>query len=182
MMPETISPTDAKTLIAQGALLVDVREADEHARSNIPGARLIPLSEIAGGTPDLGDAQTVVFHCRSGGRTMAASDHLTGRDGVKTYIMDGGLEAWRKAGLPVTVNKNQPIEVMRQVQIAAGGLVLAGVVGGATVHPAFYGLAGFVGAGLAFAGVTGFCGMARLLQQMPWNRRPQASAQAAQGA
>jgi hypothetical protein len=32
-------------------------------------------------------------------------------------------------------------------------------------------LSGFVGAGLVFAGVTGFCGMARLLALMPWNRR-----------
>jgi rhodanese-related sulfurtransferase len=59
---------------------------------------------------------------------------------------------------------------MRQVQIAAGGLVLAGVALGFTVHPVFFGLSAFVGAGLALAGVTGFCGMARLLAVMPWNR------------
>jgi hypothetical protein len=49
----------------------------------------------------------------------------------------------------------------------------AGVVLGALVHPGFYGLSGFVGAGLVFAGVTGFCGMARLLALAPWNRRTQ---------
>jgi hypothetical protein len=41
---------------------------------------------------------------------------------------------------------------------------------GLLVHPAFFGLAAFVGAGLAFAGLTGFCGMARLLALAPWNR------------
>ncbi len=171
MTPQHITVTDAKALIDQGALLVDVREADEHARESIPGAKLIPLSRIAGGTPDLGDARQVVFHCRSGGRTDAAADHLVGRDGVETFIMDGGIDAWRKAGLGTRKDASQPIELMRQVQIAAGLLILIGVVGGALIHPVFYALAGFVGAGLAFAGITGFCGMARLLKVMPWNRR-----------
>jgi hypothetical protein len=60
---------------------------------------------------------------------------------------------------------------MRQVQIVAGSMVVLGVVLGAVVAPAFYGLAGFVGAGLAHAGVTGNCPMARALAVMPWNRR-----------
>ena len=60
---------------------------------------------------------------------------------------------------------------MRQVQIAAGLLILAGVALGLVVAPAWFGLAGFVGAGLTFAGLTGWCGMARLLALLPWNRR-----------
>ncbi len=56
---------------------------------------------------------------------------------------------------------------MRQVQIAAGSLVVTGVALGALVHPGFYGLAGFVGAGLVFAGTTGTCAMARLLGFRP---------------
>lgn len=59
---------------------------------------------------------------------------------------------------------------MRQVQIAAGLLILCGVVLGYSVSSGFFLLSGFVGAGLLFAGVTGFCGMARLLKVMPWNR------------
>ena len=59
---------------------------------------------------------------------------------------------------------------MRQVQIVAGGLVLLGVALGALVSPWFYGLSGFVGLGLMFAGLTGFCSMAKLLAVMPWNR------------
>ena len=57
-----------------------------------------------------------------------------------------------------------------QCQIAAGLLVLTGVLLGTFVAAPWYGLAGFVGAGLTFAGATGFCGMARLLMLMPWNR------------
>jgi hypothetical protein len=60
---------------------------------------------------------------------------------------------------------------MRQVQIGAGTLVLLGVVLGFAVSPIAYGLSAFVGAGLLVAGTTGWCGMAKLLAVMPWNRR-----------
>ncbi|MDW8399764.1 MAG: DUF2892 domain-containing protein, partial [Acetobacteraceae bacterium] len=80
------------------------------------------------------------------------------------------LEAWKAAGLPVAEDRRQPIELMRQVQIAAGSLVLVGVLLGALLHPGFFALSGFVGAGLVFAGATGTCGLAQLLRLMPWNR------------
>ena len=86
-------------------------------------------------------------------------------------MVEGGLDAWRKAGLTVALDRSQPIDIQRQVQIGAGSLVVLGVVLGVLVHPGFLALAGFVGAGLVFAGVTGFCGMAKLLAVMPWNRR-----------
>ena len=85
-------------------------------------------------------------------------------------MLDGGLEAWKRAGLPVIEDRSAPLPLMRQVQIVAGSLVLLGVVLGFLLGPAWFGLAGFVGAGLVFAGVTGFCGMARLLARLPWNR------------
>jgi hypothetical protein len=64
---------------------------------------------------------------------------------------------------------------MRQVQIEAGSLVLLGIVLGVWVAPAFLGLSAFVGAGLAFAGLSGWCGVARLLALMPWNRPARAA-------
>ncbi len=68
-------------------------------------------------------------------------------------------------------NRSAPLELMRQVQIAAGSLVMAGVILGFAVAPAFFGLSAAIGAGMAFAGISGWCGMARLLAAMPWNRR-----------
>jgi rhodanese-related sulfurtransferase len=112
----------------------------------------------------------VVFTCRSGMRTAGACDRLAARVSGEAFILDGGLDAWAKAGLPVESNADAPMEIMRQVQIAAGSLVLIGALLGFFVAPAWYGLSAFVGAGLTFAGVTGFCGMARLLMLMPWNR------------
>ena len=88
----------------------------------------------------------------------------------EAFVLQGGLDAWALAGLPVKEDRQAPLEIMRQVQIAAGMLVLTGVLLGFIAHPAFFGLSAFVGAGLTFAGATGFCGMARLLQAAPWNR------------
>jgi len=163
----------AKRLIDEGAVLVDIREADEHAREHVPGARHQALSRLAKFDP--ADAKAVIFHCRSGARTQANAPRLATVAGCEAYILEGGIDAWRKAGLPVATDKRQPIEVMRQVQIAAGSLVLLGIVLGVWVTPAFLGLSAFVGAGLVFAGVSGWCGMAKLLALMPWNRATRAA-------
>ncbi len=102
-------------------------------------------------------------------RTAANCDRLARAVEGVAFVMEGGVDGWAADGLPLEENRNAPLEIMRQVQIAAGVLVLAGVTLGLSVHPAFFGLSAFVGAGLAVAGVTGFCGMARLLAVMPWN-------------
>lgn len=165
---------DAKTakrkLDAGEAVLIDVREPDEHARERIPNARLAPLSAID--TQDFGDARAkiAVFHCKSGIRTRANAVQLSGQGFVQVYFLDGGIEAWKAAGLPVQTNRKAPLELMRQVQIAAGLLILLGVSLGWLAYPAFFALSAFVGAGLTFAGATGWCGMALLLKAAPWNR------------
>lgn len=172
---KTVSPARAAELIRAGAVLVDIREADEHARERIPGARHHALSRIDADNPARPGDDVLIFHCRSGARTKGNAPKLAAAASGKceTYILEGGLEAWKKAGLPVALDRSQPIDIMRQVQIGAGSLVLTGVVLGAAVTPGFYALSGFVGAGLLFAGITGFCGMARILGAMPWNKRAQ---------
>jgi rhodanese-related sulfurtransferase len=130
------------------------------------------LSRIDAESPIRNVDDVLIFHCRSGARTKDNATRLfAASQNCETYILEGGLDAWRKAGLPVTIDRSQPIDIMRQVQIVAGSLVLLGIVLGVLVAPGFYVLSGFVGAGLIFAGTTGFCGMARFLAFMPWNRR-----------
>lgn len=166
-----ISAGEAKLRLDRGeAVLIDVREADEHAREHVAGARLVPLSAIEAQdlAADLG--KVAIFHCRSGARTQAHAARLIACGFREAYCLDGGIEAWKAAGLPVRVNRKAPLELMRQVQIAAGLLVLAGVLLGWLAHPAFFAISAFVGAGLMFAGATGWCGMAILLKTMPWNR------------
>ena len=169
---KTISPERAAELVRRGAVLIDIREADEYAREHIPGARHRALSRIDADSPACAGDEVLVFYCRSGARTKSNAARLSAvSKTVETYILEGGLDAWKKVGLPVTLDRSQPIDIIRQVQIVAGSLVVLGVLLGAVVAPGFYALSGFVGAGLLFAGVSGFCGMARLLAVMPWNRR-----------
>lgn len=169
MTVTTLSPADARRTIERGARLIDIRGADEHAREWIPGATNVPLDRI-GALPR--DGRPVVFHCRSGMRTAAAAAQLRAAAAdAPAFLLDGGIDAWRRAGLPTIADRAQPLEIMRQVQITAGTLVLTGVLLGLFVAPGFFGLSAFVGTGLIFAGTTGWCGMANLLRLMPWNRR-----------
>lgn len=165
----TLSPADARAAIDAGARLIDIRGADEHARERIPGAVNVPLDRIENLPRDGG---TMVFHCKSGMRTSANAAQLAAAAGdASAYILSGGIDAWRGAGQATVADRSQPMEIMRQVQITAGALVLTGVLLGLFITPGFFGLSAFVGAGLIFAGVTGWCGMANLLRIMPWNRR-----------
>lgn len=169
--PTPLKPDDAAQRLADGrAVLVDIREPDEFARRRARGALSRPLSTLEAQGLGLPDAREVIFTCRTGMRTGANGQRLAQVCGTGAFVMEGGLDAWDAAGLPVERNEKAPLEMMRQVQIGAGVLVLIGVVLGLLVSPLFFGLAGFVGAGLTFAGATGFCGMARLLALAPWNR------------
>lgn len=161
-------------LTAGEAVLIDVREPDEHARERIEGARPLPLSRFSAAEAGAlaGAARHVVFQCKSGRRSadacrLAAS---IAADGRVVLSLDGGIEAWKAAGLPVRADAGAPaLSVMRQVQLTIGAGVLLGCTLGWLVHPALSGLAAFFGAGLLFAGATGTCGLATLLAKMPWN-------------
>jgi rhodanese-related sulfurtransferase len=160
----TLTKIDPKT-VADGLKagrfhLIDIREADEFVREHIGGAVSIPLSSVEQADVKLEAGRTAVFHCKSGMRTEANCARLAARVDGDALILEGGLDAWKKAGLPMN----------RQVQITAGTLVLAGALIGTFVHPAGYALSGFIGAGLIFAGVSGWCGMANVLAAMPWNK------------
>lgn len=175
MAIDTLPPIKAADLQgrldAGEAILIDVREPDEFAREHIIGARLAPLSAIDAHDFDREHARIAVFHCRSGARTQANAARLLAKGFAQAYALEGGIEAWKAAGMPVHTNQKAPLEIMRQVQIAAGVLILAGVILGFLVHPGFFGMSAFVGAGLTFAGATGWCGMALMLKAMPWNRQ-----------
>jgi rhodanese-related sulfurtransferase len=171
----TIKPADAKRLLAQGAILVDVREADERARERIPGARHLPVSKLDEADLAVHRGTPVIFHCRSGARTLGNAPRLAdAAEGCDVYALEGGIDAWRKAGLPVAVDRSQPIEIQRQVQIGAGSIAFVGTLLGILVSPWFLAVPLFVGAGLTMAGITGSCGMALLLARAPWNRQMQA--------
>ena len=166
-----LSPQDVQGRLAAGrAVLVDIREPDEFARVHIPSALSQPLSALERAHLTVDPGTDVIFTCRTGMRTAGACDRLAARVKGDAYVLEGGLEAWTKAGLPIEQNRKAPLEINRQVQITAGLLILTGVALGFVVSPLWFGLSAFVGAGLTFAGMTGTCRMARLLMLAPWNR------------
>ena len=169
-MTRSISPAEAKRLMdEENALLVDIREPEEFVGTCIERARLEPLSALPFLTPDPDRERPAVFYCRSGRRAKDNIGALEGRGFSVTYLMEGGLEGWEKAGLPV-VRRTVPLPMPRQIQMVAGCMVFIFSLLSISM-PAFTWLTLFVGAGLIFAGYTGICLMAGLLARMPWNRR-----------
>jgi rhodanese-related sulfurtransferase len=173
----SVEPATVQAWLQRGeAVLIDVREADEHARERIAGARLAPLSRFDPQAFSNERGKFAVFHCSSGNRTTQAAARLLGAGFADAYQLEGGIQGWKRAGLPVIADRRAPLPIMRQVQIVAGSLVLLGIVLALLVSPWFMALSAFVGAGLIVAGVTGFCGMANLLLHMPWKRSREAPA------
>jgi rhodanese-related sulfurtransferase len=182
-----LSPADVKRGLDSGEyVLIDVREPDEHARERIPGSKLVPLSKF---DPPLVAAtarpgQRIVLHCRSGRRSADAQRLAASRPDVPFPVlsMAGGIEAWKQAGLPVERDTRAPrLSVMRQVQLVIGSGVLVGSALAWFVDPRFIAVPAFFGAGLAFAGATGTCGLATLLGWMPWNRAARSAAACSAG-
>lgn len=170
MTSKVLTPQAAQELLAKGAVLVDIRGADEYAREHIADAKHMPMEQLSSQGMPNNSANAVIFHCSSGNRTAMNAGVLDNCAACEVYILEGGIDGWKKAGLPVVKDAKQPLELQRQVQIGAGSMILAGVLLGTFVAPGWYALSGFVGAGLIMAGVTGFCGLARMLLVMPWNK------------
>lgn len=147
--------------------VVDVRSPGEFRSGHARGARNVPLEGIEAVAVAAG--KELVLICKSGKRASIAAERLAAR-GVSACVVEGGTDAWAAAGCAMESSGRGVISVERQVRIGAGLLVLAGVVLGFLVHPGFFGLSGFVGAGLVFAGATDWCGMALVLGRCPWNR------------
>lgn len=149
--------------------LFDVREPDEFAARRIPGAQSAPLSKFDASAVRPAPGRTIVLHCKGGKRSMDAAARLAAA-GCEVCSLKGGIDAWAKAGLPITTGRGPAISIIRQVQLTVGLLTLAGSVLAYLVSPGFLLLTGFLGAGLTFAGATGTCGLAAILSRMPWNR------------
>ena len=160
----------AQQWVADGrAELVDIRDAGERRRQRIPAARWMPLAGLEAGLKAEPHGAVGIFHCQSGRRTRLHAERLAAVGYAETYVLEGGLKAWRDAGGPVASDSGA-ISIMRQVQIVAGSLIVAGALAGAWVDPGFHWLSGLVGAGLLYAGLSGSCGMAMLLARLPFNR------------
>lgn len=165
-----LKPSELKDLLEkEGCELVDVREGVEWAGGRIRGARHIPLGQLEERIAEVAGERPVVVMCRSGKRSQRGAEILREKGHQGVVELEGGYQAWEQAGLETERDAKAPWPLERQVRLAAGLLVLTGLLL-SLMWPWAIGLSWFVGAGLVFAGLTDWCGMGLLLAKAPWNR------------
>lgn len=149
---------------------INVCTEAEYKEKHIEGVRSVPLDSLGKHLPEFKDKKTIYIHCRSGARGKRAGEFLLAH-GIQAEIVnvEGGILAWEEARYPVKISSSR-LPLMRQVLLAAGILVAISGVLGFTVNTNFFFISMFVGFGLTFSGLTGWCGMAYLLAKMPWNK------------
>ena len=170
---KTITPVALQKLLEQKpeTILLDVRTPVEFAEVHVPQANNIPLGDLEPDHLPYPKSESIYLLCASGKRADVAARRLVQAGFSEAQVVAGGTQAWVSASLPVHRGQSKAISLERQVRIAAGLLVVTGVLLGWFVNRYFFGLSAFVGAGLVFAGITDFCGMGLLLARLPWNRR-----------
>lgn len=93
-------PAAARTLIERGAIVIDVRTAEEFAEEHLPNAVNIPVGEVKGRLAEVerlvgGDrGKPVVVYCGSGRRSAKAKDTLDAA-GFSQVVNGGGLDDLR---------------------------------------------------------------------------------------
>lgn len=171
-----ITPQQAYDWLTSGeAILIDVREADEFKAGHIPYALSMPLSGVCETFLHLKLPQNkkVIFQCLRGKRGEQACAAVCAQgSGHAIYNMESGIEGWGAAGLDVIGSGQSKLSIFRQVQIIVGLLVLIFTLIGFGGQTWGFALAGTFGAALAFAGLSGWCGLAMLLAKAPWNKTP----------
>lgn len=161
-------------------LTIDLRTAAEFESEHLEDTHPLPVQDLNEARLEKllqrvdHKSEPLFLLCQSGKRADVAVEKLGDTDKLKLVIIEGGLNAVKSAGGNAVQGSRKTISLERQVRIAAGALSFSGVALGFLVHPGFFGVSAFVGAGLMFAGITDTCGMAMMLAQMPWNKSSKA--------
>lgn len=159
-------------------VIIDVREPDEFDAQHVTGSVLVPLSRFdrsAPGVLRLAAGRKILLLCRSGHRAELARLALEGLGfggRVDAQVFPGGILEWARQGKPVVTRAAARLPIMRQVHLVAGGVVLSAALLSLYADRRAAWLAVLVGAGLLVSGATGFCGLAKVLALMPWNKLP----------
>lgn len=97
-----LRPEDVESMIADGAMLVDVRTHEERDTSGvIPVAEHRPLLTLAADDLPANYAVPVIFFGGDNGSVMQAANQALEWGYAHVYSIEGGITAWRNAGLPV---------------------------------------------------------------------------------
>ena len=100
----TLQEASQARALRRGTVL-DVRNADEFGRGHVDGAVFMPLHVVPLRTSELDRSETYYVICESGGRSGQACSYLA-QQGFDVRSVDGGMSAWRAAGLPVSTGQH----------------------------------------------------------------------------
>ena len=166
-----ISSQEAKKLLdSQEAALIDVREPAEHRSQKIPHAQNIPLSKIQSDHLKNHSNKKVILHCKAGKRSQEACQKIIENLDYDIYSIEGGIDSWIAAGLDIEKGQSSVLPLDRQVQLTISGMIITGLVLYQFATPFGLLLPLIAGLGLANAGLTGWCGLAKFMALMPWNK------------
>lgn len=170
--PTRITCEQARTWLAaaDAPTIVDVRTPAEFAAEHLDGAINIPLDLIQQHPDEIGRAATgeVLLVCRTDNRATQAANLLAPTLGERTTVLTGGMSGWAEKGGPVEHGTGSAWAMDRQVRATAGALALTGILA-STVAPKAKWLAGGIGAGLLYSGISDTCAMSTVLAKAPWN-------------
>ncbi len=98
----TLSAQEAEEKLKSGKrpLLLDVREPEEFSAAHVSGAKLIPLGALRKRMQELPKNKAIICMCASGSRSRPVVKALIDA-GYTAFNLNGGMLAWRRAGLPV---------------------------------------------------------------------------------
>ena len=172
-VPSVLTAGELTDLLRQrdNVRLLDVRTAGEFEAVHIRGAYNVPLDTLGEHAEEIRSDvdEPVVLICQSGTRARKAEEALKQVGMPNLHVLDGGMNAWVAANQPAERGRER-LSLERQVRIIAGALAATGGVLATVADPVFGLLAGFVGGGLVFAGVTDSCAIGTVLSKLPYNR------------
>ena len=153
--------------------VIDLRTAAECQSESLHQTLNIPVQELTietfdKATDELNPDEPIYLLCQSGKRAEIAVKKL--KDSNKSLvIIEGGLNTLKAEGAEIVVGTTKAISLERQVRIAAGLIVMLGVIMSVFINEWYLLIPVFVGTGLVYAGISDNCGMALILARMPWN-------------
>lgn len=165
MKVKELTAKEAKQIYdKKDTVVIDVRNKDELS-VKIKGAMNMPLDKLQDELEKVPQNKTLLVNCNTGMRSKQACQILQDAHFKNLYSLKGGIQAWQKENLPIELGKKR-LPIMRQVQNIVGSVfIITSLLG----KPWIY-IGTFFGAGLLFAGLSGTCGMAKVLEFMPWNK------------
>jgi rhodanese-related sulfurtransferase len=106
-MIEEVDPRIGRTMVDEGAILLDVRHPEEWEAGHAPDAVLVPLDQLGDRCTELAADRPIVVICRSGARSARATEALVGA-GYDAVNLAGGMKAWVADGLPCVTAAGDP--------------------------------------------------------------------------